>query len=92
MFFNTSIISKAKKNKLFEVELYKLNDFSENKTKRVDDKAYWMHGQVISVLSLSKAIDFIFEKVWSKIPVIYMTPSGYLLNQENVEKYFISLC
>jgi tRNA (guanine37-N1)-methyltransferase len=39
-FFSSSIISKAKQNNLFNVELYKLNDFSKNNTKRVDDKAY----------------------------------------------------
>jgi len=87
-FFETSIIKKAKDKKKFQVFLYKLNDFSENKTKRVDDKAYWMHGQVISPEPLAKAIENIFKKVWKKIPIIYMTPSWDLLNQKKVEKYY----
>jgi tRNA (guanine37-N1)-methyltransferase len=39
-FFSSSMIKRAKEKKLFEVEIYKLNNFSINKTKRVDDKAY----------------------------------------------------
>jgi len=87
-FLNVSIISKAIQNKLFDVELYKLNDFSENNTKRVDDKAYWMHGQVISPEPLSKVIEYIFKKVWNKISVIYMSPSWELLKQQKVEEYY----
>jgi len=87
-YFSSSIISRAKEKWLFDVELYKLNDFSDKKFKHIDDKAYWMHGQVISAKPLSKNIEFIFEKFWKKIPVVYMTPSWDLLNQEKVEKYY----
>ena len=90
-FFDTSIIWRAKKNKLFEVELYKLNNFSDNKTKRVDNKAFWMHGQVISPEPLSKAIEYIFKKVWKKIPVIYMWASWDILTQAKVETYYKKL-
>ena len=87
-YFSSSIISRAKEKWLFEVELYKLNDFSDKNFKHVDDKAYWMHGQVMSALPLSKNIEFIFDKIWKKIPVVYMTPSWYLLNQGKVENYY----
>ncbi len=90
-FFSSSIISNAKDKWLFEVELYKLNDFSDNKFKRVDDKAYWMHWQVIKAEPISKAIEFIFNKIWKKIDVINMTPSWNLLNQEKVENYYKNL-
>jgi len=90
-FFSSSIISNAKNKWLFEVELYKLNDFSDNKFKRVDDKAYWMHWQVIKAEPISKAIEFIFNKIWKKIDVINMTPSWNLLNQEKVENYYKNL-
>jgi tRNA (guanine37-N1)-methyltransferase len=90
-YFSSSIIWRAKDNWLFEFELYKLNDFSNDKFKRVDDKAYWMHGQVISPEPLSKAIDYIFNKLWYKIPVVYMSPSWELLNQEWVENYYKKL-
>lgn len=87
-YFSSSIMKKAIENHLFSIELYKLNDFSNNKTKRVDDKAYGMHGQVISPEPLDKSINFIFEKAWKKIPVIYMSPKWDLLNQEKIEKYY----
>ena len=87
-YFSCSIIKRAKEKWLFEVELYKLNDFSEKNFKQVDNKAYWMHWQVISPEPLAKNIEYIFEKIWKKIPVIYMTPSWDLLKQEKVEKYY----
>lgn len=87
-FLNTSIIKNWLYKRKFEVFLYKLNDFSNLKTKRVDDKAYWMHWQVIQAIPLSKAINHIFDKLQKKIKVIYMSPSWDELNQEKVEKYF----
>lgn len=77
--------------KLFEVEFYKLCDYSVRKTKRVDDKSFGMHGQIISPEPLAHALEDIFQKVQGKIPVIYMTPSWDLLTQEKSEKYFESL-
>ncbi len=90
-YFSSSIIGRAKERWIFNFELYKLNYFSDDNFKRVDDKAYWMHGQVISPKPLSKAIEYIFEKVWKKIPVIYMSPGGDLLTQEKIENYYKKL-
>lgn len=87
-YFSSSIIWKAMKNKLFEVEYYKLNDFSVLPSKRVDEKSFWMHGQVISPEPLSKAINHIFNTLWKKIKVIFFSPSWDILNQEKSEKYF----
>lgn len=87
-YFNSSILWRAKEKWLFQCELYKLNDFSDNNFKRVDSKAYGMHWQVISPEPLAKSIEFVFGKVGHKIPVIYMTPSWELLNQEKVEQYY----
>lgn len=87
-YFWSSIMKKAIEKKYFSINLYKLNDFSEKPTKRVDDKAYGMHWQVIAAEVLAKAIEYIFEKVWKKIPVIYMSPSWDLLTQEKVEFFY----
>ena len=89
-YFSSSIIWKAKEKWLFELELYKLNNFSTNNTKRVDNKAYWMHWQVISPEPLSRVIESIFLKKW-KIPVVYMSASWDLLNQEKIEYYYNKL-
>lgn len=98
-YFSSSIVWKSIKEKFFEPIFYKLNNFSDKPQNRVDDKAYWMHWQIISPEPISKCIENIFEISWKKIPVIYMTPSWKLLCQEKVEKYleileeeFIIIC
>ncbi len=87
-YLNSSIIWKAKKQWLININFYKLNDFSNRNQKRVDNKAYWMHWQVIEATVLSKAIKYIFNKVKRKIPIIYLSPRWELLNQEKVEYYY----
>lgn len=98
-YFSSSIMWNAIKNKLFKVEFYKLNDFSSLPTKRVDDKSFGMHWQIISPEPLSKAINHVFKKVWKNLKIIYMSPKWELLNQEKSEKYlsllweeFIIIC
>lgn len=90
-YFSSSIIWIARDKWYFDILLYKLNNFSSDNFKRVDSKAYWMHWQVLRADILSLAIEYIFEKVWKKIPVIYMSPKWDLLNQEKVEKYYNNL-
>ncbi len=87
-FLETSMIWTALKNNLFEIEVYKLGDFSDKKFAHVDDNAYWMHWQVISPEPLSKTINFIQNKVNTRVQVIYMSPSWKLLNQQWVENYY----
>lgn len=98
-YFSSSILKIAKEKKLLEIEFYKLNDFSELKTKRVDDKSFGTHWQIISPKPLYKAINYIFDKIWKKVKVVYLTPSWCLLTQEKSEKYlsilkdeFIIIC
>ena len=57
-YFSSSIMKKAQDKKLFSINFYKLNDFSKSASKRVDDKAYGMHWQVIEAEVLSEAIEF----------------------------------
>ncbi len=90
-YFWSSIIKRAVDSNLVEFKYYKLNDFSSDNFKRVDSKAYWMHGQVISPEPLSKAIEYIFWLIWKKVKVIYMSPAWDLLTQEKIENYFEEL-
>jgi len=62
-FLETSIIGKAKEKGLFEVTCYKLNSFATNESGHIDDKAFGMHGQVLSPEPLAKAIEHIFDSV-----------------------------
>lgn len=86
-YFSSSIIKRAREDGFLEVFFYKLNDFSLLPTGRVDDKAYGMHGQVLSPEPLSKAIEHIFSQIWKKIKVVYFSPSWELLTQEKTEAY-----
>jgi len=88
-FVETSIIWRAREKWLLDVQLYKLNEFAKDTSWHVDDKAYGMHGQVLSAVPLSRAIESIFETNW-KIPVIYMSPSGQKLDQPFCEE--LSAC
>lgn len=86
-FLKTSIIGRARKQKLFWTKLYDLWDYSDDAHRRVDDNAFWMHGQVLCPEPLSRCIESIFKKVWKKVPIIYMTPSWTLLHQKKVESF-----
>lgn len=98
-YLSTSIAKNAVDKRLLDVKLYKLNNFSYDNFKRVDDKVYGSHGQLIKADILSRAIEYIFSIIWKKIKVVYMSPKWDLLNQEKVEKYsnelndeFIIIC
>ncbi|MDD5212911.1 MAG: tRNA (guanosine(37)-N1)-methyltransferase TrmD [Candidatus Gracilibacteria bacterium] len=98
-YLSTSIAKNAVNKGLLDIKLYKLNNFSYDNLKRVDDKVYGSHGQLIKADILSRAIEYIFSKIGKKIKVVYMSPKGDLLNQEKIEKYsnelndeFIIIC
>lgn len=89
-FLETSIIWKAREKWLLQVELYKLNEFAKDTSGHVDDKAFGMHGQVLSPIPLSRAIEHIFSSYWD-MPVIYMSPIGKVLEQEYCEELSVEL-
>jgi len=98
-YFGASMMVRAKNMGKLEIRTYSLMDFSDLGSKRVDDKAFGMHGQVIAPEPLAKAIEHVFQTVWKSIPVISMTPRGELLTQEKSEQYvtqfgeeFLILC
>lgn len=86
-FLGASIIGRAREAWLFEVKLYKLGDFSKKKFGQVDDKAFGMHGQVLSPEPLSDAIEFIFKSEWKKLPILYFSPRGEVLTQKYTETF-----
>ncbi len=90
-YLSTSIAKNALNKWIVDIKLYKLNNFSYDSFKRVDDKVYGGHGQLIKVDILSRTIEYIFSQIWKKIKVVYMSPKWDLLNQEKLEKYFADL-
>lgn len=98
-YLTTSIAKNAISKWLLDIKLYKLNNFSYDNLKRVDDKAYGTHWQLIKADILQRAIEYIFKTIWKKLKIVYMSPRWDLLNQEKIEKFnlefedeFIIIC
>ncbi len=86
-YFWSSIMKMAQEKWLFLPVLHNLCDYSVQNTRRVDDKAYGMHGQVICPEPLSICLEKIFSDIGKKVPVVFLSPSGDLLTQEKIENF-----
>lgn len=87
-YLNESIIKRAQKNKLIEIKIHNLREFSSNKHKKVDDRPYGGGpGMVMQIQPIIKAIEFAKSKVKSpakgeirqkrqRSKIILFTPSG----------------
>lgn len=90
-----SIIGRARENKLIEINLINIRDFSKDKHKKVDDTPYGGGaGMVIRPDVVYDAYNSIENK---DAKVIYMSPKGKVLNQEKVkqlsnQKHLIIIC
>ncbi|MDA8756140.1 tRNA (guanosine(37)-N1)-methyltransferase TrmD [Candidatus Pseudothioglobus singularis] len=80
------VIARAIKKSIISINEWQLRDFSENKYKNVDDKAYGGGaGMVMQVRPIRDCIKKIKEQE-PKTKVIYLSPQGEPLNQNLVEK------
>ena len=92
---NTSIIGRAVKEKLIEINLINIRDFSKDKHKKVDDTPYGGgSGMVMKPDVVYEAYKSVKDE---NAKVIYMSPQGKVLNQNKVielskEKHLIILC
>jgi len=80
------VIARAIKQSIISINEWQLRDFSENKYKNVDDKAY---GGGAGMVMLVKPIRDCIKKIKEQEPetkVIYLSPQGEPLNQNLVEK------
>lgn len=93
--FSYSIIGRAIKNKLIELNYINIRDFSEDKHRRVDDYPFGGGpGMVMKPEPIYKAIESV-KKANSR--VIYLTPKGKVYNQSlakelSKEQHLILLC
>lgn len=90
-----SIISRAEKKNLIEINLVNIRDFSKDKHKKVDDTPYG--GGAGMVMRADVVYDAYNSLEKNNAKVIYLTPQGKKLNQEKVEKlskeeHLILLC
>lgn len=91
-----SIIGRAINNKLIDLNLINIRDFSKDKHKHVDDTPYGGGaGMIMKADVVYNAYNSIEDKEEAK--VIYLTPKGKTLNQQIVknlskEKHLVLLC
>lgn len=80
--FGHSILKRAIKNKLVEVNLINLRDYATNKQKQIDDYAFGGGaGMVLMIEPIDACIlDLKSKRIYDEI--IYMSPDGELLNQK----------
>lgn len=88
---NTSIIGRAMKKGLIELEAVNIRDYAANKHKKVDDYPYGGGaGMVMQAepvyLSYKSIADSIMEKTGKKPRVVYLTPQGKVFNQQMAEE------
>ena len=84
-----SIIGRAQKSGAIEVATYNIRDYSEDKHRRVDDTPY---GGGKGMLMMAPPIDRCYRAICDgrqetlKKRVIFMSPSGKLLDQKKAEE------
>ena len=87
---NESIIGRAQKSGAIEVETYNIRDFSKDKHRRVDDTPYGGgKGMLMMAPPIYDCYEYICQKREisnEKRRVIYMSPSGKILNHSKAEE------
>jgi len=79
--FTTSIIKRALKKELVEIELHNLRDYSTDKHHRVDDYAFsGGAGMVMMIEPVDRCITAL-QKKRTYDEIIYLSPDGKQLNQ-----------
>ena len=84
-----SIIGRAQKSGAIEVAAYNIRDYSEDKHRRVDDTPY---GGGKGMLMMAPPIDRCYRAICEKRQgdlkkhVVFMSPSGKLLDQKKEEE------
>ncbi|MBR0490990.1 MAG: tRNA (guanosine(37)-N1)-methyltransferase TrmD [Clostridia bacterium] len=90
-----SIIGRAKENKIIDINLVNIRDFSTDKHKHVDDTPYG--GGAGMVMKPDVVYDAYKSVASQNAKVVYLTPQGKTLNQKKVEElakeeHLILLC
>ena len=87
-FKQTSIIGRAVKSDLLEINTFDIRDFTTNKHRSVDDVPYGGgSGMVMNCQPLFDAINHVKSLVDDNAPVIFFTPHGQTWQQPLAESY-----
>ena len=84
-YFETSIPKNAMLKWVYETRFYNLWDYSDSKTRRIDDRPYgWLPWTIIKAPIIAKALDEILEK--NEVDdIIFLWPRWNELDQETLE-------
>ena len=83
-----SIIGRARKAGIININCTNIRDFAENKHNRVDDYPYGGgNGMVMQPGPIYRAYKHIADKYDKKPYVIYMSPQGRVFNQQIAKEY-----
>lgn len=84
---NESIIGRARRKGIVNVECHQIRDYTYDKHKRVDDTVYGPGmGMLMKAEPIAKCFEAICEKRKKKPKFIYMSPQGKRLNQSKVKE------
>lgn len=84
---NESIIGRARRKGIVNVECHQIRDYTYDKHKRVDDTVYGPGmGMLMKAEPIAKCFEAICEKREKKPKFIYMSPQGKRLNQSKVKE------
>ncbi|HRI35876.1 MAG TPA: tRNA (guanosine(37)-N1)-methyltransferase TrmD [bacterium] len=87
-YLSTSIMRIAGEKGAFSYTLHQLADYSDNRTRRVDDRPYGGGaGTVLSVGPLDRCLSAIQSNYDAPIPIILMAPHGETLRQARLETF-----
>ncbi|MCB5230187.1 MAG: tRNA (guanosine(37)-N1)-methyltransferase TrmD [Candidatus Cloacimonas sp.] len=87
-FLENGIVNRAAKKGLVEVALHNIRDYSTDKHQQVDDYPFGGGaGLVMKPEPLYNALKDVIKDGGDKVPVIYFTPQGRLLNQDISNRY-----
>lgn len=87
-YINESILKRAQEDKKIKIKFYNPRDFSDNKWRHIDQKAYGGGpGMVIQALPVIKAINKALCSIKSKkIKIIWLSPSGKQFTTDYAKK------
>ncbi|MBT4516443.1 MAG: tRNA (guanosine(37)-N1)-methyltransferase TrmD [Candidatus Komeilibacteria bacterium] len=86
-YFNCSILGKAQKNKLIEINTHDIREQTTDKRRTVDDTPYGGGpGMVIQIEPVYKTLKKVYKRKSKTTRVILMSPQGKSLDQNEVKR------
>lgn len=86
-YFDSSILAKARKNKLIEIKTHDIRDAATDKRKTVDDTPYGGGpGMVIQIEPVYKTLKKVYPRKNKSTRIILLSPRGNTLDQNKVKE------